>query len=146
LRRNITFIFILLQQPVVNMATDAGCEALRKRLSVEQAGEELQQIEEEITCAMLSAICQNLYDDPKTIIPCLHTFCKSCLEASIKSNLKMSVTPSCPVCRALLPREEISSIPTNFTIKRLIEILQKKKKNEAWARNVTTATYISAIA
>ena len=111
----------------VNMEDDAETprENLNRTSSLQQSEEELQQIEEEITCA----ICGNLYNDPKTI-PCLHTFCKSCLEGSIKSNKKMAVEVSCPVCRAPLPRDNIASIPTNFTIKRLIEILQKRKRNE----------------
>ncbi|XP_065890021.1 tripartite motif-containing protein 2-like [Dysidea avara] len=106
------------------MADDAGRETLTRTSSLEQS-EELQQIEEEITCS----ICGNLFNDPKTI-PCLHTFCKCCLEGSIESNKKMAVDVSCPLCRAPLPRDEIASIPTNFTIKRLIEILQKKKKDK----------------
>jgi len=105
------------------MASDA--EASRTS-SLEHSREELQQIEEEITCA----ICGNLYNDPKTI-PCLHTFCKSCLEGSINSNKKLAVAASCPLCRAPLLRDEVTSIPTNLTIKHLIEILQRKKRKLA---------------
>jgi len=111
------------------MASDAR-ETLTRTSSLQQSGtEELQQIEEEITCA----ICGNLYNDPKTI-PCLHTFCKGCLENSIKSNKKMAIEISCPVCGAPLPRDEIASIPTNFTIKSLIEILQKRKRDEVGSK------------
>ncbi|XP_065890015.1 E3 ubiquitin-protein ligase TRIM71-like [Dysidea avara] len=103
---------------------------LSRNSSVEQSGEELQEIEEEITCA----ICGNLFSDPKTI-PCLHTFCKSCLERSIESNKKMAVDVCCPLCRASLPRDEVASIPTNFTIKRLVEIVRKRKEDKVECDN-----------
>ena len=82
-----------------------------------------QQIEEEITCS----ICGDLFTDPKTI-PCLHTFCKQCIEKSIESNKKMASIVCCPLCRAPLPRDDMSSVPTNFTINRLVEIFGKRKE------------------
>ena len=84
---------------------------------------EWQQIEEEITCS----ICGDLFTDPKTI-SCLHTFCKQCIERSIESNKKMASIICCPLCRTPLPREDISSVPTNFTINRLVEIFGKRKE------------------
>ena len=84
---------------------------------------EWQQIEEEITCS----ICGDLFTDPKTI-PCLHTFCKQCIEKSIESNKKMASVVCCPLCRAPLPRDDMSSVPTNFTINRLVEIFEKRKE------------------
>ena len=83
---------------------------------------EWKQIEEEITCS----ICGDLFTDPKTI-PCLHTFCKQCIEKSIESNKKMASTVCCPLCRTPLPRDDMSSVPTNFTINRLVEIFGKRK-------------------
>ena len=85
---------------------------------------EWQQIEEEITCS----ICGDLFTDPKTI-PCLHTFCKQCIEKSIESNKKMASIVCCPLCRAPLPRDDMSSVPTNFTINRLVEIFGKRKES-----------------
>ena len=84
---------------------------------------EWQQIEEEITCS----ICGDLFTDPKTI-PCLHTFCKQCIEKSIESNNKMASIVCCPLCRTPLARDDISSVPTNFTINRLVEIFGKRKE------------------
>ena len=71
--------------------------------------------------------CQ--FTDPKTI-PCLHTFCKQCIEKSIESNKKMASIVCCPLCRAPLPnsRDDMSSVPTNFTINRLVEIFGKRKE------------------
>ena len=81
---------------------------------------EWEQIQEEITCA----ICGDIFCDPKTI-PCLHTFCKECLQKSIEVNKKMANAVCCPLCRALLPEGDFN-IPTNFRIKRFIEIFQKR--------------------
>ena len=53
---------------------------------------EWKQIEEEITCS----ICRDLFTDPKTI-PCLHMFCKQCIEQSIESSKKMASTVICPL-------------------------------------------------
>ena len=83
-----------------------------------ESKEEWQQIGEEITCS----ICAELFTDPKTI-PCLHTFCERCIEQSIKMGLNC-----CPLCRAPLPKDGIASIPTNFTINRLVEIFGKRKE------------------
>ena len=84
---------------------------------------EWQQIEEEINCS----ICGDLFTDPKTI-PCLHTFCKQCIQKRIESNKKMASIVCCPLCRTPLARDDISSVPTNFTINRLVEIFGKRKE------------------
>ena len=81
---------------------------------------EWQQIQEEITCS----ICSDIFCDPKTI-PCLHTFCKECLERSIVANKKMGIASCCPLCRATLPENDLN-VPTNFRIKRFIEIFRKR--------------------
>lgn len=86
---------------------------------------EWQQIQEEITCS----ICSDLFCDPKTI-PCLHTFCKECLERSIDANKTMGIASCCPLCRATLPENDLN-IPTNFRIKRFIEIFQKRASLDA---------------
>ena len=90
----------------------------------EPVEKEWQQIEEEITCS----ICGDLFTNPKTI-PCLHTFCKRCIEKSIESIKKLGSIVCCPLCRAPLPRDvDISSVPTNFTLNRLVEIFGKRKE------------------
>ena len=85
---------------------------------------EWRQIKEEISCS----ICRDLFTDPKTI-PCLHTFCKRCIERSIVSSKKMATIVCCPLCRAPLPQDGIAYIPTNFTINRLVEIFKKRKES-----------------
>jgi len=90
----------------------------------EEEVSEWQKIKEEMTCS----ICGDLFTTPKTI-PCLHTFCKVCLEKSIEMNKKFSSDICCPLCRAKLPLDDVDLIPTNFTTKHVIEIYVQRKKS-----------------
>lgn len=76
------------------------------------------QIEKEITCP----ICERVFTDPKTT-PCLHTFCKECLEIRIEASRVLSIATFCPLCRKDLPQP--SNYPSDFRIKRLIELFSK---------------------
>ena len=93
----------------------------------EPVEKEWQQIEKEITCS----ICGDLFTDPKTI-PCLHTFCKQCIEKSIESSETNHVV-SCPLCNAPFPRDELASVSINFTANRLIEIFGKRETGKSLA-------------
>ena len=84
-------------------------------------------IKQEITCS----ICYELFTDPRTL-PCLHTFCKSCIQTTVETGL--AEVPEgyfeCPLCRAHvpLPANGIDGISANFSTKRLIEIYQKRQE------------------
>ena len=86
-----------------------------------------EEIKKEITCC----ICYELFTDPRTL-PCLHTFCKSCIQRSVNTGL--AEVPEgffeCPLCRAHvpLPARGIDGISANFSIKRLIEIYSKRQE------------------
>ena len=110
---------------VANMFLIQGNQGHKKleKASAVPVEKKWQQIKEEITCS----ICGDLFTDPKTI-PCLHTFCKQCIEKCIESNKKMESLICCPLCRAPLPQDDVSSLPTNFTINRLVEIFGKQKE------------------
>lgn len=79
------------------------------------------------------SVCLNTYIIPKTL-PCLHTFCKDCIEECIKKrptaiglDLGLSENEiSCPNCRQVhtLPSGGVDEIPTNFEIRGIIEVLQ----------------------
>ena len=71
------------------------------------------------------SLCGDLFTDPKTIL-CLHTFCKRCIEWSTE----------CPLCRAPLPPDGIVSSPTDFSIKRLVEIYGKRDSPTEESRKV----------
>ena len=86
-----------------------------------------EEIKKEITCS----ICFELFTDPRTL-PCLHTFCKSCIQRSVEIGL--AKVPEgffeCPLCRAHvpLPAKGIDGISANFSTKRLIEIYSKHQE------------------
>ncbi|XP_065888057.1 E3 ubiquitin-protein ligase TRIM71-like [Dysidea avara] len=82
---------------------------------------EWKQIEEEITCS----ICEDFFTDPKTI-PCLHTFCKQCIE----SNKNTAIDVCCPLCRTQLPPDGMARIPTNFAINRWVQIFKRKESGQ----------------
>ena len=78
-------------------------------------------VDKELTCA----ICLCRYDHPK-VLPCLHSYCKGCLEklAEKKTHPQQQIT--CPQCKAVhqIPPEGIDAFKTYFTINNLIELLR----------------------
>ena len=91
--------------------------------------DEWEQIEEEITCS----ICRDLFTEPKTIL-CLHTFCEKCIKSTIETNRRLGSEVCCPLCRTELS-QDLAKVPTNFAIKRLIEIFKKRQES----MHITTA-------
>jgi len=75
-------------------------------------------------------ICRLIFTDPKTIPLCAHTFCKKCLEASIKMSIDKGYrVVTCPICPKKLPLKiPIHRYPTDFRIKCLIEIFTQQQK------------------
>ena len=74
----------------------------------------------ELTCA----ICLSRYKQPK-FLPCLHSYCKGCLEDMAKKSYEQkSIT--CPQCKVVheLPPEGIDGFTTFFTINNLLELLR----------------------
>ena len=78
-------------------------------------------VNKELTCA----ICLGRYKHPK-VLPCLHSYCKSCLEGLVKASQhheKKQLT--CPQCKELhnVPKQGVDSFKTYFTINNLLELL-----------------------
>ncbi|XP_052705479.1 E3 ubiquitin-protein ligase Midline-1-like [Crassostrea angulata] len=81
-------------------------------------------------------ICYEIFQDPKSLPQCLHTFCKSC----IKSYISSSVTDKslnktdfyCPVCRKCYhvtnPEEWVDTLPHNHLIVSLTDQEKMEKK------------------
>ena len=111
-------------------------------------------VHKELTCA----ICLSRYNQPK-ILPCLHSYCKGCLEDMLKkSHDKKGIT--CPQCKVIheLPPQGIDGYTTFFTINNLLELLHIYEsadtpiesikcasgldENAAVARCLTCSTYL----
>ena len=63
-------------------------------------------IDDELKCG----ICLELFQDPRSL-PCLHTFCRECIQRSLNENHSLK----CPVCRAKheLSEEGAGLLPVN---------------------------------
>ena len=71
-------------------------------------------------------MCQELFseiNEPK-ILKCLHTFCKSCLDAWLRRQREGQL--SCPTCRQITecPNSNINSLPSNLFYKQMVEIVE----------------------
>ncbi|CAH1778163.1 unnamed protein product, partial [Owenia fusiformis] len=64
-------------------------------------------------------ICQETYRRPK-VLPCLHSFCKPCLEDYAAQQAQDGAVP-CPICncQAVIPKEGIAGFKTNTFINSL---------------------------
>ena len=78
-------------------------------------------VNKELTCA----ICLGRYKHPK-VLPCLHSYCKSCLEDLLKtSQYQGKKQLTCPQCKEshTVPQQGVDSFKTYFTINNLLELL-----------------------
>lgn len=73
---------------------------------------------EELTCI----VCYEIFNDPVSI-PCGHTFCRDCIEETIRRSQK------CPLC--FCPFFNNINFKTNITLKKIIEKLKEKNIDEA---------------
>ena len=68
-------------------------------------------------------VCVEYFENPKQLT-CGHTFCKNCLIKVYRSQACRELP--CPMCRqvSLVPEGDVSTLPTNITVKGLVEDLQ----------------------
>ena len=79
--------------------------------------------------ALSCPVCYEYLDDPK-ILTCGHTFCKKCLGDIYRSELSRQLP--CPMCRHVtpVPEGDISKLPTNITVKSLVEDLKSATQSD----------------
>ena len=80
------------------------------------------EVKRELDCS----VCQEQFsetNEPK-ILKCLHTFCKSCLEAWLRQQCGGAL--SCPTCRQITECQSnnISSLPSNLFYKQMVDIVK----------------------
>ena len=95
---------------------------------------EWKKIKDEIICS----ICAGFFTDPKTIRPCLHTFCKVCLRKRIEMEKSLKMVACCPLCRAKLTQDDVNLLPTNYVSKRLVHIYHDQQGRRNSTLQLTT--------
>ncbi|XP_066271218.1 tripartite motif-containing protein 3-like [Branchiostoma lanceolatum] len=72
-------------------------------------------------------VCMLHFQDPK-VLPCLHTFCKKCLEEWATKQQPLE----CPTCRTQvsLPDQGVDGLRTNFYVNKLLDFAAAKKGTE----------------
>ncbi|CAH1227430.1 TRIM56 [Branchiostoma lanceolatum] len=73
-------------------------------------------------------ICLEPFKDPK-ILPCLHTFCKGCLEKFVEKQGEVKDKFPCPTCRTetVLPGGSVAGLKNNFFVLSLRDTVQAHK-------------------
>ncbi|XP_078699887.1 uncharacterized protein LOC144926747 [Branchiostoma floridae x Branchiostoma belcheri] len=73
-------------------------------------------------------ICLEPYKDPK-ILPCLHTFCKTCLEKFVAKQGEAKDRFPCPTCRieTVLPEGGVAGLKNNFFVLSLRDTVDAHK-------------------
>ncbi|XP_071855244.1 uncharacterized protein [Apostichopus japonicus] len=73
------------------------------------------------------SICLDLFKEPK-LLPCLHRFCKQCLEPL----LGQAGTFECPLCKDVckIPNNRIDGFKTDFHMKSMLQFIQLQKTFE----------------
>lgn len=81
-------------------------------------------LEEDLTCS----VCYSLFCDP-CVLPCSHTFCRSCLSSLLRASADSSAWRShrlplrCPNCRSVaeLTPSGVDALPANVSLRAIVE-------------------------
>uniref|UniRef100_A0A1I7Y3V6 RING-type domain-containing protein n=1 Tax=Steinernema glaseri TaxID=37863 RepID=A0A1I7Y3V6_9BILA len=119
--------YILAKLPVDGLISPEM--SIEQAVSVEHAEEPIQN-NEELSCP----ICLNTYRTPKILTKCGHSICEAC-ESALLSDRGHSQRKilKCPVCREVTNLARNEMLPTNWSLKNVIEKAQSPKSNKATA-------------
>ena len=81
-------------------------------------------IREMLTCA----ICMEEFRSPRSL-PCLHTFCQTCLgDYLVRKHVRPGTSFACPTCRetVVLPKQGVTGLRSNFLIQSMLGLLETK--------------------
>ena len=86
---------------------------------------------------LLCSLCSHHYQGPK-VLPCLHTFCKSCLDSCTPAQ---SLTISCPTCRqqSILPPDGVLALHDNVYIAQLVDFIEQRLQCTTCLNEVSTS-------
>uniref|UniRef100_A0A672NY83 Tripartite motif containing 59 n=1 Tax=Sinocyclocheilus grahami TaxID=75366 RepID=A0A672NY83_SINGR len=87
-------------------------------------------LEEDLTCS----VCYALFSDPR-VLPCSHTFCRSCLKNVLQVSVSFSIWRplrlplKCPSCRSVveLPTNGVDALPVNVCLRAIVEKYQRER-------------------
>ncbi|XP_071952660.1 uncharacterized protein [Antedon mediterranea] len=84
----------------------------------------IQVVDEDLVCA----ICQERFQDPK-ILPCLHSFCLSCIDNWVKTN---NGKLTCPICckSCPIPDGGLKKLPPNTFLNNMLENIEQFQKKD----------------
>lgn len=69
--------------------------------------------------------CDKLFLDPR-ILPCLHTFCRQCIESLLRNRPMQDKILKCPTCQldtGLDSRSAVKNLPANSLLVSLLDLL-----------------------
>lgn len=82
----------------------------------------MEQLEEELTCA----VCCALFEDPRVLL-CSHSFCRKCLEGLLEGIRAFRTPLKCPTCRKETPHNGASSLQINYSLRGIVDKFSKIK-------------------
>ena len=92
----------------------------------------VRQVKEELVCS----ICLDFLHEP-ILLSCAHSYCRRCLQDLIQTpscDMDANETDAvqCPNCRAVteVPNNDVNSLPTNFKLKSLVDIVADRDRRE----------------
>ena len=76
-------------------------------------------------------ICSNVFTNP-LMMPCLHSFCKKCLEQQLEEQGSSAGSIKCPTCDTVstLPTGSVASLPSNHRLAHQAEVSTYQQKIE----------------